>query len=91
MTDSSTQPPPNNAGTGGGGVGWTGDSKTAIPKKKTIEYDILACTYDYGTHVFTVEGPDGSMDFGTDELAEMRAALLSFGIGITTGDGVNYR
>lgn len=72
------------------GVGWT-EPRTASPRRKTIQYESLSCTYDYATHVFTVEGPDGSMDFGVDALAELRAAMTAFGVGLAAGDTVNYR
>lgn len=88
----STQPPPFNVGNGGrGGIGWP-DPKIAVPKKKTLEFENLTCSYNFETRIFTVEGPDGSMDFDANDLAELRNAMTAFGIGLVPpGSGINYR
>lgn len=84
-------PPPFNVG-GRGGVGWT-DPKTAVPKKKTLEFENLKFTYDFDTREFSVYDSQGSdFIFGEVELAELRNAMTAFGIGFTPpGSGVNYR
>jgi len=87
MTDC-TQPPPNNAGFGH--IGWT-NPLIAIPKKKTLEYENLTCTYNSESKVLSVNGYSGSMEFSEVELTELRAAMTAFGLGTSSGNTVNYR
>lgn len=80
-------------GTGGiGHLGGGSGGAPAVPKKKTLEYENLTFTYEFETRIFKIEGPDGAMTFGPDELSELRAAMTTFGIGLTSTSGmVTYR
>jgi hypothetical protein len=98
-----TDPPPNNAGrhlpfAGAAGSGGTGhidwsDKLVPIPLKKTLEYEHLSFTYDQSTGELIVTDSPGGEEFSFDvaELSELREALVTFGIGISSGSTVNYR
>lgn len=88
-------PPPNNAGisTTGRHLSFAGAGSSApVPKKKTLEFENMNFTYDYAAKTFLVEGYGGkSLEFSEEDLAELKAALLTFGIGLSAGDGVTCR
>ena len=83
-------PPPNNAGKGSGGMGdikWTIGKSAGVPKRKSVTFDSLTFTYDQQTQHLSIEDADlvdedvaRKIHFSMDELAELRAALVHFGL-----------
>ena len=58
---------------------------------KTLEFNNLEVTYNYETRELSVLNASGQeMSFNEEELTELKAALVQFGIGIA-GTGTEYR
>ena len=63
-----------------------------VPKHKTIGFESLQVSYDYGTQILAVENNEGDgFSFTQAEIAELRQALLLFGLEVPSGSGVTCR
>lgn len=79
-------------GSGGtGDIKWTIGKSVGVPKRKSVTFDSLTFTYDQQTQHLCVEdaervdeGVARKMYFSMDELAELKAALVHFGLAIET-------
>lgn len=94
MSEAWNQPPPNNTGirsVSAGNIDWS-DKLAPTPDKKTLEYQHQTFTYKPGTGELKVVDSDfNEMTFDVAELIELKAALVTFGIGLSSGSTVNYR
>lgn len=85
---------PHYPGTGGGGsIDWS-DKLPPVPpapKKKTLEFENLTCTYEQEAGILTVSSCGTKMTFDVKEQSELRAAMTAFGLGQPAGSTVNYR